>query len=266
MLCGAEAGSWSDRHPWSRRGDGVASLRSLSPVCERPECRSGARLLRTSCRRPSARRPDRLAFSMGCCPHRRKGHMSCGTRDGRTLSRRRRLDRHACSSSRTGVWRRWARRSRVVRSRRAPDRHSGRSHLGDSERRDATSSPRGLHGCRSDRLPASGGLRVAYVFGRETCIDLVAVLGLGWPNTSHIVSMRAGVECPPGDRCLTFEVASYCGLIPAASMIRAALSLSRSTNRVKSGCVMLIGSPSCFTSEARTPGSDRARSMSSASV
>jgi hypothetical protein len=31
-----EAGSWSDRHPWSRRGDGVASLRSLSPRCERP--------------------------------------------------------------------------------------------------------------------------------------------------------------------------------------------------------------------------------------
>ena len=67
-------------------------------------------------------------------------------------------------------------------------------------------------------------------------------------------------------RYVTFEVASYCGLIPAASMIRAALSLSRSTNRVKSGCVMLIGSPPCFTSEARTPGSDRARAMSSASV
>jgi hypothetical protein len=31
-----EAGSWSGRHPWSRRGDGVASLRSLSPRCERP--------------------------------------------------------------------------------------------------------------------------------------------------------------------------------------------------------------------------------------
>ena len=103
-------------------------------------------------------------------------------------------------------------------------------------------------------------------FGRETCVDLVAVLGLDCPDTSHIVSMRAGVECPPGDRYVTFEVASYCGLIPAASMIRAALSLSRSTNRVKSGCVMLIGSPPCFTSEARTPGSDRARAMSSASV
>ena len=114
--------------------------------------------------------------------------------------------------------------------------------------------------------PASGELQVAYVFGRETCIDLVAVLGLDGPDTSHVVSMRAGVECPPGDRYVTFEVASYCGLIPAASMIRAALSLSRSTNRVKSGCVMLIGSPPCFTSEARTPGSDRARAMSSASV
>jgi hypothetical protein len=136
----------------------------------------------------------------------------------------------------------------------------------ESERRDATPSPRRLHGCRSDQLPASGDLQVAYAFGRETCIDVVAVLGLDCPDTSHIVSMRAGVECPPGDRYVTFEVASYCGLIPAASMIRAALSLSRSTNRVKSGCVMLIGSPPCFTSEARTPGSDRARAMSSASV
>ena len=40
----------------------------------------------------SARRPDRLADYMGCCPHRRAGHMRCGTRDGRTLSRRRRVD------------------------------------------------------------------------------------------------------------------------------------------------------------------------------
>ena len=112
-----------------------------------------------------------------------------------------------------------------------------------------------------------GDLQVADVFGgRETCIDLVAVLGLECPDNSHIVSMRAAVEYPPGDRRVTFEVASYCGLIPAASMIRAALSLSRSTNRVKSGCVMLIVSPPCFTSEARTPGSDRARAMSSASV
>jgi hypothetical protein len=29
---------------------------------------------------------------MGYCPYRREGHMRCGTRDGRTLSRRRRLD------------------------------------------------------------------------------------------------------------------------------------------------------------------------------
>jgi hypothetical protein len=35
---------------------------------------------------------------MGYCPHRSKDHVSCGTRDGRTLSRRRRLDRHARSS------------------------------------------------------------------------------------------------------------------------------------------------------------------------
>jgi hypothetical protein len=38
--------------------------------------------------------------------------------------------------------------------------HSGRSHLGESERRDATPSPRRLHGCRSDQLPASGEKRV----------------------------------------------------------------------------------------------------------
>jgi hypothetical protein len=45
------------------------------------------------------------AFYMGYCPHRRKGHVSGGTRDSRTLPRRTRLDRHACSSSRTVVWR-----------------------------------------------------------------------------------------------------------------------------------------------------------------
>ena len=50
------------------------------------------------------RRQRDLAFYMGYCPDRRKGHVSCGTRDGRALSRTRRLDRHACSSSRTGVW------------------------------------------------------------------------------------------------------------------------------------------------------------------
>ena len=107
-----------------------------------------------------------------------------------------------------------------------------------------------------------GDLQVTYVFGRETCIGLVAVLGLDCPDTSEIVSLRAGVECPPDDRCVTFAVASYCGLIPAASMIRVALSLSRSTNRVKSGWVMLIGSLPCFTSEAWTAGSERARAMS----
>jgi hypothetical protein len=40
----------------------------------------------------SARRPDRLADYMGYCPHRREGHMRCGPHDGRTLSRRRRLE------------------------------------------------------------------------------------------------------------------------------------------------------------------------------
>jgi hypothetical protein len=48
---------------------------------------------------------QQLAFYMGYCPHRRKGHVSGGTRDSRTLPRRTRLDRHACSSSRTVVWR-----------------------------------------------------------------------------------------------------------------------------------------------------------------
>jgi hypothetical protein len=56
----------------------------------------GARRRRHDRRQPAAgapwsaaRRPDRLAFYMGYCPHRRKGHVSCGTRDGRTLSRSR---------------------------------------------------------------------------------------------------------------------------------------------------------------------------------
>jgi hypothetical protein len=41
----------------------------------------------------------------------------------------------------------------------------GRSHLGESERRDATLSPRRLHRCRSDQLPASARSRTA---GRPT--------------------------------------------------------------------------------------------------
>jgi hypothetical protein len=50
-------------------------------------------------------------------------------------------------------------RLQLVRSRRAPDRHSGRSHLRENRRRDATSSPRPLLGCRSDQRPASGERR-----------------------------------------------------------------------------------------------------------
>ena len=61
----------------------------------------------------SARRPDRLAFYMGCCPHRRKGCVSCGARRPYTVEEAK-LDRYACSSSRTGVRRRWARHSSVV--------------------------------------------------------------------------------------------------------------------------------------------------------
>ena len=69
-----------------------------------------------------------------------------------------------------------ARTLQLVRSRRAPDRHSGRSHLGGSERRDATPSPRRLHGCRSDQLPASGDLQVAYVFGERGALGLDRLL------------------------------------------------------------------------------------------
>ena len=39
--------------------------------------------------------------------------------------------------------------------------------------------------------------------------------------------------------------------LPAASMIRAALSLSLNTKRANSGCVMLIGSAPCFASHSR---------------
>jgi len=60
-----EAGSWSrpESTERARRRRRVPAL--ALPGCERPECRSGARLLTTSCRRPSARRPDRLAVYMG---------------------------------------------------------------------------------------------------------------------------------------------------------------------------------------------------------
>jgi hypothetical protein len=66
----------------------------------------------TSSRRPSssARRPDRLAFYIGYCSHRRKGHMRCRKGDGSKLSRR--------SGSR--AW-----RLLVIRSGHAGDRHSG---------------------------------------------------------------------------------------------------------------------------------------------
>jgi len=48
---------------------------------------------------------QQLADYMGCCPHRRKGHMKCGTRRGRTLSSRRRFDPRASSSSAAGALR-----------------------------------------------------------------------------------------------------------------------------------------------------------------
>jgi hypothetical protein len=73
----------------------IGSRIAPASVGETAEAES-ARLLATSIAK--LRRQRDLAFYMGYCPHRRKGHVSCGTRDGRTLSRRRRLDRHACSS------------------------------------------------------------------------------------------------------------------------------------------------------------------------
>jgi hypothetical protein len=60
----------------------------------------------------SSRRPVELGATTrspyllhGLLPHRREGHMNCGTRDGRTLSRRRRLDPRASSSSRRSTTR-----------------------------------------------------------------------------------------------------------------------------------------------------------------
>jgi hypothetical protein len=71
----------------------------------------------------SARRPDRLAVYMGYCPHRREGHVSSGTRDSRTLSRRTHLDLRASSSSvadrrRTGTRTLASRREQVRGARR----------------------------------------------------------------------------------------------------------------------------------------------------
>lgn len=44
----------------------------------------------------------------------------------------------------------------------------------------------------------------------------------------------------------------YYGLIPAALMICTALSLSLSTKRANSGCVMEIGSPPCLATQSRS--------------
>ena len=43
----------------------------------------------------------------------------------------------------------------------------------------------------------------------------------------------------------------YLGSDPMASRIREAISLSLTTNRAKSGCAMLIASPSCSMSQTR---------------
>ena len=102
--------------------------------------------------------------------------------------------------------------------------------------------------------------------GRETCIDLVAVLGLDCPTLPAIVRCGRVWRTRQATVMSRVWLVRYCGLIPAAWMIWAALSLSRSTNRAKSGCVMLIGSAPCLTSAARTAGSDRVRAMSWASV
>ena len=78
----------------------------------------------TSCGRPSARRPDRLAVYMGCCADRRQGHVTCATHNGRPTAldtaeakappranheplrrppRRGSLELRSCSSSGAGV-------------------------------------------------------------------------------------------------------------------------------------------------------------------
>jgi hypothetical protein len=147
--------------------------RALSPECERPSV-GRARLLRTRCGHPAVgdarsapgsllcrwekaeaesapplatsiaklRRQRELADYMGYCPHRREGHMTCGTRDGRTLSRRR-LDP----------------RFLLVRSRQAAERHSNA--------RMAARRARGARGARR-RLPGW----VAFYAGRSSALLL----------------------------------------------------------------------------------------------
>jgi hypothetical protein len=76
----------------------------------------------TSSRRPVSPRDDLVGLPnyMGYCPHRREGHMRCGTRDGRTLSRRRRLDpRLLLVRSRRAATEPWAARNGVKAARGA---------------------------------------------------------------------------------------------------------------------------------------------------
>jgi hypothetical protein len=85
----------------------------------------------------------------------------------------------------------------------------GRSHLGESERRDAAPSPRRLHGCRSDELRASGDQQkqahrmLGSCFGpreagvRATGIaDVVRpmVARLRWSGNLTLVGLKAGVD------------------------------------------------------------------------
>ena len=60
----------------------------------------------------------------------------------------------------------------------------------------------------------------------------------------------------------------YWDLIPAALMIWAALSLSLSTKRANSGCVIFIGSPPCLVTQSRRlcPASTRPMSFTSLST
>lgn len=63
-----------------------------------------------------------------------------------------------------------------------------------------------------------------------------------------------------------WELKVFCGLIPAVSMIRAALSLSLNTKLANSGCDMFIGSAPCFASHSRKSDAASARAMSLASL
>jgi hypothetical protein len=113
----------------------------------------------TSSRRPvevgaTTRSACRLHGLLPAC---RKGHVSGGTRDGRTLPRRTRLARHACSSSRTGRLAGAGPDARVSSEHARGGRALARSHPGETDRR----FPRKRESDRSDRLaPAQAKMQL----------------------------------------------------------------------------------------------------------